>query len=133
MGDPLLRAGFTPQQVRDALEFCDNDRERALGWLKKQAKGGGKLQWNAALQAKLATMDAGPLKSALTKMLDYDNVPIKPKTFKNFCRNSFTLHRNEKLVEEMWVAFEPLVRKQVRFLTEIVDDFRRFVDEIWRF
>ena len=22
---------------------------------------------------------------------------------------------------------------QVRFLTEIVDDFRRFVDEIWRF
>ena len=111
MGDPLLRAGFTPQQVRDALEFCDNDRERALGWLKKQAKGGGKLQWNAALQAKLATMEAGPLKSALTKMLDYDNVPIKPKTFKNFCRNSFTLHRNEKLVEEMWVAFEPLVRK----------------------
>ena len=22
---------------------------------------------------------------------------------------------------------------QVRFLTEILDDFRRFVDEIWRF
>ena len=44
MSDPLLNAGFTRQQVADALEFCDNDRERALGWLKKQKKGGGKLQ-----------------------------------------------------------------------------------------
>ena len=26
-----------------------------------------------------------------------------------------------------------LIISQVRFLTEIVDDFRRFVDEIWRF
>ena len=46
MSDPLLNAGFTRQQVADALEFCDNDRERALGWLKKQKKGGGKLQWS---------------------------------------------------------------------------------------
>jgi hypothetical protein len=28
MSDPLLNAGFTRQQVADALEFCDNDRER---------------------------------------------------------------------------------------------------------
>ena len=27
----------------------------------------------------------------------------------------------------------PLWAAEVRFLTEIVDDFRRFVDEIWRF
>ena len=25
---PMKAAGFTPQQIRDALEFCDNDRER---------------------------------------------------------------------------------------------------------
>ena len=28
MSDPLLNAGFTRQQIADALEFCDNDRER---------------------------------------------------------------------------------------------------------
>ena len=105
MSDPLLNAGFTRQQVADALEFCDNDRERvratslhtlgaltggtmlrltrasgslshtralchvqALGWLKKQKKGGGKLQWSecvppasASLQCLLAPT---PLRSA---------------------------------------------------------------------
>ena len=30
-------------------------------------------------------------------------------------------------------AAKPLMASEVRFLTEILDDFRRFVDEIWRF
>ena len=30
------------------------------------------------------------------------------------------------------ILFTSIIR-QVRFLTEILDDFRRFVDEIWRF
>ena len=29
--------------------------------------------------------------------------------------------------------FEVVIEGEVRFLTEILDDFRRFVDEIWRF
>ena len=31
--------------------------------------------------------------------------------WQNFCKNSFNLQRNEALVEQMWVEFEPLVRK----------------------
>ena len=143
----MKEAGFTRQQIADALEFCDNDRERvrhplrgpppvtytpcslwtahiggvvlniapilqAFSWLKKQQKGGGKLQWNDALRAKLQDMPSGQLKNVFTKMLEYNNVPIKPKTFKNFAKNSFALQRNEALVEEMWKEFEPLVRKK---------------------
>ena len=59
----------------------------------------------------MKTMPEGQLKQTFQRMLSYDNVPIKPKTFKNFCKNSFNLQRNEALVEQMWVEFEPLVRK----------------------
>ena len=112
MGDPLKNCGFTPDQISAALEYCDNDRDRSLGWLKKQQKGGGKIQWNAALQELLPTMPAGALKQNMTKMMQYENVPIKPKQFKNFAKNSFALQRNQQMVDEMWVAFEPLVRKK---------------------
>eukprot|EP01043_Picozoa_sp_COSAG02_P011898 COSAG02_NODE_446_length_22141_cov_17.963842_10_plen_216_part_00 len=64
-----------------------------------------------ALAEKMKTMPEGQLKQTFQKMLSYDNVPIKPKTFKNFCKNSFNLQRNEALVDQMWVEFEPLVRK----------------------
>ena len=33
----------------------------------------------------------------------------------------------------VFIAFERSRGAPVRFLAEIVDDFRRFVDEIWRF
>ena len=35
--------------------------------------------------------------------------------------------------ENTLLAWGRLQRQEVRFLTEIVDDFRRFVDEIWLF
>eukprot|EP01050_Picozoa_sp_SAG11_P034327 SAG11_NODE_12078_length_723_cov_0.633013_1_plen_113_part_10 len=111
MPDPLKNCGFTATQVAEALEYCDNDRDRALGYLKKQQKSGGKLQWNDALRMRLETVPDGDLKWYMTKMLEYDNVPIKPKQFKNFARNSFALTRNEVMVEQIWAVFEPLVRK----------------------
>ena len=70
-----------------------------------------RLTLRRALTEKMKTMPDGQLKQTFQKMLSYDNVPIKPKTFKNFCKNSFNLQRNEALVEQMWVEFEPLVRK----------------------
>lgn len=92
MADPLKNCGFTPQQITDALEYCDNDRDRALGYLKKQKKGGGKLSWTEKLTPVVEAMPAGhQCKVHFENMLWYDNVPIKQKQFKNFCKNSFAL------------------------------------------
>lgn len=55
MSDPLKNCGFTPQQIAAALEFCDNDRDRALSHLKKQQKGGGKLRWNEVRRLRCAS------------------------------------------------------------------------------
>lgn len=44
----------------------------------------------SALTEKMKTMPEGQLKQTFQRMLSYDNVPIKPKTFKvRFC----TLYR----------------------------------------
>ncbi len=40
---------------------------------------------------------------------------------------------DERLVASGWEHWRYGGLGQVRFLTEIGDDFRRFVDEIWRF
>ena len=44
-------------------------------------------------------------------------------------------HENGKmgLATESGTQMDQAGKIQVRFLTEILDDFRRFVDEIWRF
>ena len=42
--------------------------------------------------------------------------------------NAFTLFNDLVPTDSIQGAWE-----QVRFLTEILDDFRRFVDEMWRF
>ena len=42
------------------------------------------------------------LKQTFQKMLSYDNVPNKQKTFVNFCKNSLALNRQPHLAEKMW-------------------------------
>eukprot|EP00658_Telonema_sp_P-2_P031900 TRINITY_DN23767_c0_g1_i2.p1 TRINITY_DN23767_c0_g1~~TRINITY_DN23767_c0_g1_i2.p1 ORF type:complete len:232 (+),score=59.72 TRINITY_DN23767_c0_g1_i2:258-953(+) len=106
--DPLTKSGFSAQEIYDALDYCDNDRIKALKYLQKNKKGSGKADWRGTLYQKLEAGEVagGDLVDALWKLWEHgeyqDNVPLKPKPFKNFVANSFNLKRNMALVEQMW-------------------------------
>ena len=110
--DPMRLAGFSGEEIAAALEFCDNDRQKSLAWLKKKQNGKGGVRWQEALKTALPAMQAAPrVKECLTWILEYDNVPLKPKQFKNFVKNSLALQRDQATVDAMWEAFAPLVKK----------------------
>jgi len=46
------------------------------------------------------------MRDLCTKLLSYDNVPNKQKTFVNFCKNSLALNRQPQLAEQMWVEVQ---------------------------
>ena len=111
--DALAKSGFSKEEIAAALDYCDNDRAKTLQYLKKQQCGKGGVKWQDALRTALPTMQApAKVKEYLEWMLEFDNVPLKPKPFKNFCKNSMALQRDEATVEGMWTAFEPLLKKK---------------------
>jgi len=42
------------------------------------------------------------MRDLCSRLLSYDNVPNKQKTFVNFCKNSLALNRQPHLAEKMW-------------------------------
>merc|ERR1711871_1635675 len=111
--DALATSGFSKEEIAAALDFCDNDRAKSLQYLKKMQSGKGGVRWQDALQAALPTMTASAkVKEYLEWMLEFDNVPLKPKPFKNFAKNSMALQRDQTTVDGMWNAFEPLLKKK---------------------
>jgi hypothetical protein len=87
--DALAKSGFLKDEIAAALDYCDNDRAKTLQYLKKQQCGKGGVKWQDALKTALPTMTApAKVKEYLEWMLEFDNVPLKPKPFKNFVKNS---------------------------------------------
>jgi hypothetical protein len=52
------------------------------------------------------------VKEYLEWMIEFDNVPLKPKPFKNFVKNSMALQRDQETVDGLWTHFEPLLKKR---------------------
>jgi hypothetical protein len=69
---------------------------------------GGAYQWKPELEKKLPNMDK-QMRDLCTRLLSYDNVPNKQKTFVNFCKNSLALNRQPHLAEKMWDEVEVML------------------------
>jgi len=115
--DALAKSGFSKDEIAAALDYCDNDRAKTLQYLKKQQCGKGGVKWQDALKTALPTMKetgtcTAKVKEYLQWMIEFDNVPLKPKPFKNFVKNSMALQRDNATVEAMWEHFEPLLKKK---------------------
>ena len=51
------------------------------------------------------------MRELCSRLLNYDNVPNKQKTFVNFCKNSLALTRQPHLAEKMWVEVQDIIKK----------------------
>ena len=51
------------------------------------------------------------MKDLCTKLLAYDNVPNKQKTFINFAKNSLALNKQPHLAEKMWELVQDIIKK----------------------
>lgn len=71
--------------------------------------------WKELLQATVDELEDGDVKTQLTRLGGFDNVPLKlkPKRFRNFVRESLALFGDENatLIEQMWEIFETVVRE----------------------
>ena len=71
--------------------------------------------WKELLQATVDELADSDVKTQLTRLAGFDNVPLKlkPKKFKNFVRESLALFGDENatLIEQMWEIFETVVRE----------------------
>jgi ATP-dependent RNA helicase DBP3 len=51
------------------------------------------------------------MRDLCSRLLNYDNVPNKQKTFVNFCKNSLALNRQPHLAEKMWDEVQDIIKK----------------------
>ena len=102
--------GFTDEQIAAAVDYCDNDKVKTLKHLAKLKEKNGGYSWKPEVEKLLPGMDS-QMRSLCQKLLTYDNVPIKQKTFVNFAKNSLALMRQPQLADKMWDLIGPLLKK----------------------
>jgi ATP-dependent RNA helicase DBP3 len=71
---------------------------------------GGAYQWKPELEKRLPTMDK-QMRDLCSRLLGYDNVPNKQKTFVNFAKNSLALNKQPQLAEKMWELVQDIIKK----------------------
>jgi len=107
--DALTESGFSQEEILKALDEADNDRVRALKLLQKKRRP--TLDWKSRMEEKVQHLGPGMLKDSLSKMLSYDNVPLKKeKAFVNFALNSFALRHHPQVAHQMWQAFQECIK-----------------------
>jgi hypothetical protein len=92
-------------QLRDAILTARYPRALCVDALQ-----GGAYQWKPELEKKLPNMDK-QMRDLCSRLLNYDNVPNKQKTFVNFCKNSLALNRQPHLAEKMWEEVQDIIKK----------------------
>jgi hypothetical protein len=102
--------GFTDEEIAKAVDYCDNDKVKTMKHLAKLKEKGAGYNWKPEVEKILPGMDA-QMKGLCQKLLAYDNVPIKQKTFVNFAKNSLALMRQPQLADKMWELIGPLLKK----------------------
>jgi hypothetical protein len=102
--------GFTDEDIAKAVDYCDNDKVKTLKYLAKLKEKGGGYNWKPEVEKLLPGMDA-QMRGLCQKLLTYDNVPIKQKTFVNFAKNSLALMRQPQLAEKMWDMIGSVLKK----------------------
>ena len=105
--------GFTDEDIAKAVDYCDNDKVKTMKYLAKLKEKGGGYNWKPEVEKLFPGMDS-QMRGLCQKLLTYDNVPIKQKTFVNFAKNSLALMKQPQLADKMWDLIGPLLKKPVQ-------------------
>jgi len=99
----------------EAHTTCVSEAKKYQGKLfqgEKESGNKGQLKQDNFIDQLAKAVDVAPasLKSHFTKLMEFNNVPRKPKPFKNFAKNSLKLW-NDKVLDEMWAVIEEVTKK----------------------
>ena len=117
-----------PNNTQHGVSNAYREKRAMLRWWAAQAQLASEMPSSGP--ASVTIVPAGLVR--LRYLLDRFDRLLRTR-FGRFAQNVDNVHSMSREAMPANARSDPEDPKQVRFLTEIRDDFRRFVDEIWRF